>query len=74
MVKLSEIRLCVSAISQKVHIGKVSKDGNKFEDEKKDITSDFIKAIIDKFADTTAVIGAKGEQQYNIYVEKTEVK
>jgi len=70
MIKTEDIRLGVSPMSETVYAGKISPDGSRFIGEKKDVTSDFIKAIIDKFGNSTAVIGAKGFKQYRITVEE----
>ena len=67
---MENLRLAVSACGEKVYIGKVSKDGIRFSGKKKDVTSDFIKAIIDKFKNSTAIIGTKGEIQYEIIVRE----
>lgn len=74
MVELKDIRLSVSVMSEEVYIGKISKDGVRFTGQKKDITSDFIKAIIDKFKNSTAIVGVKGEQQYRITVEEVDLE
>jgi len=73
MVEIKDIRLSVSMLGDEVYVGKISKDGTRFTGEKKDITSDFIKAIIDKFKNSTAIIGAKGEQQYTIIVKEFDL-
>lgn len=74
MVDIKDVRLSVSLLGQNVYIGKLSKDGSRFIGQKKDITSDFIKAVIDKFKNSTSIIGAKGEIQYRLTVEEIDLE
>jgi hypothetical protein len=41
-------RIACGALTGRIHLGRVSKDGLSFVGEKKDVTSDVLKAIIDK--------------------------
>lgn len=41
-------RIAVSALTGAVHMGRVNKAGTAFLDGKKDITSDFFRAVLEK--------------------------
>jgi len=43
------LRLAVAALTDNVYVGRLTKDGTCFLDSKQDITSDFLKAVIDRF-------------------------
>ena len=64
-VELEEIRLAVTAIEKKVVILIPNKDGITIK-HKKDVTSDFFKAIIDYGANTKFNIS--GEKEYEVAV------
>lgn len=44
----SDIRIATAALSGRIYAGRVSKDGTRFLDGKKDVTSDVLKAVIEK--------------------------
>lgn len=41
-------RIACSPLTGRIHSGRVSKDGTHFVGEKRDVTSDVLKAVIDK--------------------------
>lgn len=41
-------RIACSQLTGRIHQGRVSKDGTAFVGEKRDVTSDVLKAVIDK--------------------------
>jgi len=73
-VYLDDVRLAVSAGQERAYIGKVAKDKIRFSGVKKDVTSDFIKSIIDMFGNSSCVIGPKDGQQYKLTLVKVEAK
>lgn len=41
-------RIAVSPLTGRIHMGRVNKAGNAFVGEKRDVTSDVLRAVIDK--------------------------
>lgn len=41
-------RIACSPLTGRIHAGRVNKEGNAFVGEKRDVTSDALKAVIDK--------------------------
>lgn len=70
-VELEKLRLSVMALSGEVCIGTPSKD-NKGFNNKKDVTSDFIKAVIEKFGGMQTYLTVEGEKEWTIIVKKYE--
>lgn len=59
---MSELRLAVAALTEKVYVGRLTKDGQSFRDGKQDITNDFLKAVIDRFEHGGEIISSSGEK------------
>ena len=75
-VELSQIRLAVTAISKQIVATIPAKDGLTMK-HKHDVSSDFLKCIIDYGKNTRFNIsgGAKGEPEYQVIIkEKTGFK
>jgi hypothetical protein len=66
---MSNLRLAVAALTEKVYVGRLTKDGTCFRDDKQDITSDFLKAVIDKFSGGGEITSSDGSK-YVIAVRK----
>lgn len=45
---MSASRIAVSPLTGRIHIGRVNRSGTAFVGEKRDITSDFLRAVIEK--------------------------
>ena len=68
---MSKIRIATSALTKRVYLGKVSKDGLDFIGNPTDVTSDVIKAIIDKVGvGGTDVVHVDGKPKYEISVKE----
>ncbi len=59
---MSELRLAVAALTEKVYVGRLTKDGTCFRDGKQDITDDFLKAVIDRFEGGGEITSSAGER------------
>jgi hypothetical protein len=64
------LRLAASSLSDTVYIGKVSDCGTHFVGDKKDVTSDFFKAIIDLYAGYSTEIVGEGGKRYKLTVQE----
>ena len=69
-VELEEIRLAVSAISKDVCVGTLNKDKIRFNN-KKDVTSDFIKAVIEWGGGYKQII-TDGNDKWEIAIKKID--
>jgi hypothetical protein len=62
------LRLAVAALTQQVYIGRVNKAGDSFLDGKQDVTSDFLKAVIDRFGVGETTIRSSSGKTYIVKV------
>lgn len=68
---MKPLRLAVAMLTQKIYVGRVTKDGLCFTDGKQDITNDFLKAVIDRFGDgATHSIRVSDGTDYTVTVTK----
>ncbi len=58
---MRDLRLAVAALTARVYVGRLTKDGKCFRDGKQDITSDFLKAVIDRFSNGGTITSSSGE-------------
>lgn len=72
-----DLRVVVAGVSEEVFIAKVAKNGIEMVGPRKNVTSDFIKAVIDKFhsgkgvgsgCETTLTVS--DGKEYKIFVER----
>jgi hypothetical protein len=68
-MNLNNIRLAHSKLSDNVYVGYLSKDGKTWQ-KKKDITSDFLGAVIDRFSGYVEKISCNDGSKYEITVKK----
>lgn len=68
-MNLNNIRLGHSKLSDNIFAGYLSKDGKTWE-QKKDITSDFIGAVIDRFAGYRETLTVSDGRKYEITVKE----
>ena len=68
-------RIACTALTGRIQMGRVSKAGDAFVGEKKDVTSDVLKAVIDKadFHGGSFEIQA-GTEKWTVTVTKTAVE
>jgi hypothetical protein len=64
------LRLAVAALTQNVYVGLLTKDGKCFTDSKQDITSDFLRAVIDRFSGDANTIRSSTGELWKISVRK----
>jgi hypothetical protein len=64
------LRLAVAALTKNVYVGRVSKDGRTFTDGKQDVTSDFLKAVVDRFEGVEHTIRVDDGTSYTVMVTK----
>jgi len=69
MISVANLRLAVAALTQNVYVGRVNKAGTLFLDGKQDITSDFLKAVIDRFSGGADTIRSSDGEIYKVTVE-----
>lgn len=69
---LDNVRLAASALTNTVYIGKINKQGTAFSGEKKDVTSDFLKAIVDLYAGYEVDIKDEQGNNYVLTVKKVD--
>lgn len=62
------LRLAVAALTGNVYAGRVSKDGRTLTDGKQDVTSDFLKAVVDRFEGVEHIIRVSNGKQYKVMV------
>ncbi len=72
MKKVDNIRLGVSPITDKIFAGFLNETGNKWLD-KKDVTQDFLKVVIDRFGGYSEII-SDDEEHWEITVKKITKK
>ena len=70
-MKLDKLRLAKSALTDKVFIGELNKDGESWA-IKRDITNDFLAAIIDRWAGFQEIIKTSDGKIYKITVKRTD--
>jgi hypothetical protein len=64
------LRLAVAALTRNVYIGRIDKSGLNFLDRgKQDVTSDFLRAVIDRFEGPPSCI-ANSKGVFRVTVEK----
>ena len=68
-MKADEIRVAHSELSDRVYAGKLSKD-EKCWTQKKDITSDFLAALISKFGGCVSEINGSNGTKHEITVKE----
>ncbi|MFW6026185.1 MAG: DUF7446 family protein [Candidatus Woesearchaeota archaeon] len=61
---LEDIRLAKSALTDNIYIGKIKDNNYEWKGEKKDVTNDFIKAVIDRFEGYREVIESQNNDKY----------
>lgn len=66
---MKNLRIATAALSGRIYAGRVSKDGTRFLDGKVDVTSDVLKAVIDKVTPGHVVtVEVDGKPKYEIEV------
>lgn len=68
---MKNIRLGVSAISERVHAGRVSKVGDTWLD-KCDVHNDFLSCVIDFFDGKETTITSQSGEKWEVVVRKLE--
>ena len=70
-MKLDKLRLAKSALTDKVFIGELNKDGESWA-IKRDITNDFLGAVIDRWGGFQETIKTSDGKIYKITVKRTD--
>jgi len=70
-MKVEDIRLCHSAVSDRVFAGKLNKAGNEWLD-KKDVTDDFLNCVLNRWVGFEQTITAPDGTKYEVRVKKVE--
>lgn len=66
---MKNLRIACAALSKRIYIGKISKEGLNFTGTPADVTSDCIKAIIDKIGiGNTEVVTCNGKPAFEISI------
>lgn len=65
----SRLRLGVGALSDSIYVGRLTADGGSFRQGKQDVTDDFLRTIIDRFAERTTTITI-GTDSYDVTVRR----
>lgn len=73
-MKIDNLHLGASLLNDRVYIGKVDSDGKMFIGPKKDVTSDFLKAIIDIYAGYEVNITDDNGNEYVMSVKRVKAK
>lgn len=68
-MNLNNIRIAKSAIDDTVYAGYINKDGITFK-QKKDVTSDFIAAVIARWNGYEEILTSSDGKQYRIRVQE----
>lgn len=70
----SKLGLGYSPLSEKIYLGHTNTNRpNEWVGEKRDVTSDFIQVMLQKFApDTESILTVSGKPKYNITVTTIE--
>ncbi len=68
-MSLKNIRICKSAIDDTVYAGYIAKDGLGWK-QKKDVTNDFLGAVIDRWNGFEEVITSSDGKQYKTTVQE----
>ena len=71
-VELDKVRLSMSALTEEIFVGTLSNDGKSFK-HKKNITNDFIKALIDWGGGYRRTITA-GDKKWEVTVKELKGK
>jgi len=67
------IRIAAAAISSRIFAGRVSKDGTRFVGEKRDVTSDVWKAVVDVIGPGhEMIVNVDGKPKYAITVREIQ--
>ena len=67
------LKIACVAIGGRIFLGKLNKEGTEFVGSKQDVTSDCLKAVLEKIgADKTHVITADGVPAYEIHVRRVD--
>ena len=69
---MAKLRLAVGALSQNVYVGRVNKVGDSFLDGKQDVTSDFLKAVIDRFTNGDDTIRCSDGTIWKVSIRKAK--
>lgn len=70
-MKLEELKLAKSSVTDNVYIGKVNKDGVSWSN-KSDITNDFLKCVIDRWNGYVETIRVSDGKTYEISVKEVK--
>ncbi len=70
-MKVENIRVCHSALSDRVYAGKLNKKGDQWL-SKKDVTNDFINCVLNRWVGFEQTITAPDGTEYEIRVKKKE--
>jgi hypothetical protein len=68
---MSDLRLAISPITDKVYAGKIKKDGTFYQSNKTDVTNDFIGVVIARWNGYREVI-TDGSKQYEVIVRELD--
>jgi len=68
---MSKITVACAALSGRIYAGRINKAGNSFLDGKQDVTSDVLKAVIDKIKPGfIEIVTVDGTPKYEIEVRE----
>lgn len=68
---MSKLRIATAAMSGRIYAGRVNKDGTSFLDGKVDVTSDVLRAVIDKVTPGHVIsVEVDGVPKYEIEVRE----
>ena len=70
MVDIDDIRISKSNMTDNIYAGKISSDGTRFIGKKRDVTSDFLKAVIDRWEGHKEQIVTPDGKKYWVSVEE----
>lgn len=72
---MAKITVACAALSGRIYAGRINKAGNAFLDGKQDVTSDVLKAIVDKVKPGHAVlVHVDGQPKYKIDVQEVSAE
>lgn len=69
MSKLNNLRIATTALSNRIVLGEVDKNGLDFKGETKEVTSDVLKAVVEYCGKETMVLSVNGQPKYEISVK-----
>jgi len=64
-MRTQEIRITKGGLSDNIYAGRLSKDGTEWLD-KKDVTNDFLAAVVDRWAGSSQVITGSNAKKYTL--------